>query len=145
KFIKTSKEYDAIAAVTTRTLAAGYLSGAGIDLIDLSGNILYQMSSVLEPWSMVTTEDQCLLMALCNNSIAKLKMKDHSTIFSRKVEQVEHPSGVAYSMEGYFIVSDRNKRTIHLIDPYVDRISSSYFKFDRVLRGHPSDYLLCYM
>ncbi|KAK3698279.1 hypothetical protein RRG08_047308, partial [Elysia crispata] len=26
-----------------------------------------------------------------------------------------------------------------------DRISSAYFNFDRVLRGHPSDYLLWYI
>ncbi|KAK3759411.1 hypothetical protein RRG08_047299 [Elysia crispata] len=118
--IKTSRKYRAIAAVSTRTLAVGYLSGAGIDLIDLSGNILYKLSSVLDPLSMVTTEDQCLLMSLCNNSIAKLKMEDHSTIFSCKVKQVEHPKGVAYSMGGYFFVSDGHKRTLHLIDQDAD-------------------------
>ena len=42
--IKTSKKYWAIAAVTTRNLAVGYTTGPGIDLIDLSGNILYKMS-----------------------------------------------------------------------------------------------------
>ena len=42
KFIKTSKNYWAISAVTTQTLAVS--SWPGIDLIDLSGNILYQMS-----------------------------------------------------------------------------------------------------
>ncbi|KAK3744151.1 hypothetical protein RRG08_064178 [Elysia crispata] len=41
--MKTSKHYTAIAAVTTQTLAVGYLSGAGIDLIDLSGRILRQL------------------------------------------------------------------------------------------------------
>ena len=42
--IKTSKRYFAIAAVTAQNLAVGYSIGAGIDLIDLSGNILYKMS-----------------------------------------------------------------------------------------------------
>ena len=45
--IKTTKQYLAIAAVTTQTLAVGYRAGPGIDLIDLSGRILRQLSKAL--------------------------------------------------------------------------------------------------
>ena len=45
--MKTSKKYWAIAAVTTQTLAIGYWPDAGIDLIDLSGRILRQLSEAL--------------------------------------------------------------------------------------------------
>ncbi|KAK3725300.1 hypothetical protein RRG08_036694, partial [Elysia crispata] len=50
--IKTSKEYTAIAAVTTQTLAVGSFLPAGMDLIDLSGRILRLLNSTLSPWSM---------------------------------------------------------------------------------------------
>ena len=45
--VKTTKQYGAIAAVTTQTLAVGSMFCAGIDLIDLSGRILRQLSMAL--------------------------------------------------------------------------------------------------
>ncbi|KAK3724964.1 hypothetical protein RRG08_005395 [Elysia crispata] len=116
--IKTSKQYKAIAAVTTQTLAVSYRSGAGIDLIDLSGGILYQLSSKLYPLSMVSRADGFLFMSiLSDDSIAKVKLEGGSTIFRHKVEQIEYPTGVAYNMDKSFIVADRDKRTLHLISP----------------------------
>ena len=45
--IKTTKQYTAIAAVTTQTLAVGSMFCVGIDFIDLSGRILRQLSKAL--------------------------------------------------------------------------------------------------
>ena len=45
--VKTTKHYGAIAAVTTQILAVGSMFRAGIDLIDLSGRILRQLSNAL--------------------------------------------------------------------------------------------------
>ncbi|KAK3783397.1 hypothetical protein RRG08_005392, partial [Elysia crispata] len=116
--MKTSKKYLAIAAVTTQTLAVGYLSGAGIDLIDLSGRILRQLSSTLNPFSMVTTADGYLIMSIVrDNSIAKLKLEDNSTFFHHKVKQIEIPRGVEFIMDGSSIIADRDKRTLNIISP----------------------------
>ncbi|KAK3762626.1 hypothetical protein RRG08_040394, partial [Elysia crispata] len=112
--IKTTKEYGAIAAVTTQTLAVGYWRG--IDLIDLSGRILRQLSSTLSPWSMLTTPDGFLMMSSYrDDSIAKMKLEDQTIVFDHKVKQIECPKGVSSSIDGSLIVSDLDKRTLHLI------------------------------
>ncbi|GFO44236.1 repp4, partial [Plakobranchus ocellatus] len=41
--LQTSKQYDSVAAVNNLTLAVGYYSGSGIDLIDLGGQVLRQI------------------------------------------------------------------------------------------------------
>ncbi|KAK3781919.1 hypothetical protein RRG08_064174 [Elysia crispata] len=116
--MKTSKQYLAIAAVTTQTLAVGLWSGAGIDLIDLSGRILRQLSSTLSPFYMVTTADGYLIMSIkTDNSIAKLKLEDKSTFFHHKAQQIENPKGVEFLMDGSSIVVDRGKHSLHLISP----------------------------
>ncbi|KAK3724962.1 hypothetical protein RRG08_005393 [Elysia crispata] len=116
--LKTTKKYMAIAAVTTQTIAVGYTNSLGIDLIDLSGNILYQLSSTLNPFSMVTTADGYLIMSIVrDNSIAKLKLEDNSTVFRHKVQQIEKTRGVEFIMDGSFIIGDRDKRTLNLISP----------------------------
>ncbi|KAK3697907.1 hypothetical protein RRG08_005856 [Elysia crispata] len=103
--IETSRQYDAIAAVTTQTLAVGYASHAGIDLIDLSGRILRQISSTLYPWSMLTTPDGFLMMSSYrDNSIAKMKLEDQTIVFDHKVKQIKCPRGVSSSIDGSLIV-----------------------------------------
>ncbi|KAK3706884.1 hypothetical protein RRG08_051287 [Elysia crispata] len=87
KSIKTSKKYSAIAAVTTQTLAVGYRAGCGIDLIDLSGRILHQLSSTFSPWSMLTTPGRFLMMSTYTyDSIAKMKLEDETIVFHHEVE-----------------------------------------------------------
>ncbi|KAK3758659.1 hypothetical protein RRG08_000216 [Elysia crispata] len=116
--MKTSKKYLEIAAVTTQTLAVGFWPHSGIDLIDLSGRILRQLSSTLSPLYMVTTADGYLMMSIFrDNSIAKLKLEDTSTFFHHTVQQIEKPRGVEFIMDGSFIIADGDKRTLNLISP----------------------------
>ncbi|KAK3772929.1 hypothetical protein RRG08_039921 [Elysia crispata] len=116
--IKTTKQYTAIAAVTTQTLAVGSMFCVGIDFIDLSGRILRQLNSTLSPWSMVTTPDEFLMMsALTDNSVVKLNLEDKMIVFRRKVNQIQDPRGVAYTMDGCLIVADISMSTLHLIGP----------------------------
>ncbi|KAK3730143.1 hypothetical protein RRG08_039919 [Elysia crispata] len=116
--IDTAKPYQAIAAVTTQTLAVGYWFCAGIDLIDLSGRILRQLSSTLFPCSMLTTPDGFLMVpSHMGDSIAKMNLDDKTIVFHHKVEQIKNPRGIAYAMDGSLIVVDETMRTLHLIRP----------------------------
>ncbi|KAK3764816.1 hypothetical protein RRG08_015655, partial [Elysia crispata] len=86
--IKTERQYWAIAAVTTKTLAVSDLYGAGVDLIDLSGMLLYKLSTTFNPWHLVTSPDECLVMShYPDDSLAKMKLEDNTTIFHHKVPQ----------------------------------------------------------
>ncbi|KAK3782450.1 hypothetical protein RRG08_025473 [Elysia crispata] len=128
--IKTAKPCCAIAAVDAQTLAVGYFGIDGIDLIDLSGRILQQISSYFQPTYMVATSDKCLVMALVSNEIAK-KNLENETLYFQKVDHLQNIYGITDHHNESCLMVDLYSCKVHLI--------SSDGAWIKELWDHPDD------
>ncbi|KAK3759980.1 hypothetical protein RRG08_006447 [Elysia crispata] len=114
KTLSTSPYY-AIAAIDPKTLAVGYVNGAGIDIINLSGHVLRQISLSTNPSYMEATPDQCLVITHKSlNIIVKLKIADGKIVHSLTVPQMKNPRGITRHHDGTCVVSDKKSGTLHL-------------------------------
>ncbi|GFO31615.1 hypothetical protein PoB_005812000 [Plakobranchus ocellatus] len=82
RIIETSKQYEAVAAVNNQTLAIGYWTGQGIDLIDLQGRVLRQICSSVHPWHMEITEGGDLVCSTLYNAIARVQVDTGAIAFN---------------------------------------------------------------
>ncbi|GFN86656.1 hypothetical protein PoB_001316200 [Plakobranchus ocellatus] len=80
--LQTSRGYYAVAAVNNLTLAVGYNTGSGIDLIDLGGQVLRQMCSRVRPCYMDITEDGGLVCST-GNIIARVQVDTGTVAFDK--------------------------------------------------------------
>ncbi|KAK3775813.1 hypothetical protein RRG08_002359 [Elysia crispata] len=106
----------ALTAVDSATLAVGYYDVSGIDLIDMTGRVLRRLSQTLNPDYMTVTQDGCLFMSTMNN-LAKVKIHDGKIIFHKAVPVIKITAGVATLQDGWFVVSDNDTRSLHLVTP----------------------------
>ncbi|GFO37547.1 hypothetical protein PoB_006405200 [Plakobranchus ocellatus] len=82
--LQTSRAYIAVAAVNNHTLAVGCVyAAAGIDLIDLGGQVLRQICSSVWPNRMDITEDGGLLCSTIDNKIARVKVDTGTIVFNK--------------------------------------------------------------
>ncbi|KAK3724965.1 hypothetical protein RRG08_005396 [Elysia crispata] len=104
--IRTAKPCCAIAAVDAKTLAVGYFDVKGIDLIDLSGRVLRQISSHFRPNYMMTTSDECLVISFGSNEIATINLANGDTSFVQKVEHLQNLWGITHHKDGFFLATN---------------------------------------
>ncbi|GFO34098.1 hypothetical protein PoB_006060300 [Plakobranchus ocellatus] len=72
--IETSRRYFAVAALDATTLAVGYHRRPGIDLINLSGEVLREIRSRERVFYMEATEDGDLLCCAAGNKILRVRV-----------------------------------------------------------------------
>ncbi|GFO31289.1 hypothetical protein PoB_005779400 [Plakobranchus ocellatus] len=113
--LQTSRRYWAVAAVNNLTLAVGYYSGSGIDLIDLGGQVLRQICSSVQPYYMDITEDGYLMCSTVDNKIARVQVDTGTVVFDKSVPQIKDPRGAAITPDGSILVTDTYNKTLHLV------------------------------
>ncbi|GFS05066.1 hypothetical protein ElyMa_001190200 [Elysia marginata] len=116
KMVTTTKPCRAIAAVDQGTLAVGYLQSFGVDLIDLSGNVIRQLSSGMKPNYMDVSPNQHLVMSLTNDKVAKLKLDDSSIVYLHRLHNQRSLSGIACHHQDSSVIVDEEIRTLHLLN-----------------------------
>ncbi|KAK3759415.1 hypothetical protein RRG08_047303 [Elysia crispata] len=126
--IQTAKPCVAIAAVDAKTLAVGYFAEFGIDLIDLSGTVLRQISSNFHPKYMATTSDKCLVMALASKEIGKQNLADGDTLYIIKAEHLKNPRGITDFQDGSCLVVDQISRKVHWEREKIERAHKNSMK-----------------
>lgn len=112
--IHTQRHYLLIAAMDSQTLAAGHSLSKGVDIIDLDGNVLCQISSDFDPNCMMKTEDQCLVL-FASSSFNKVNLKLGIQDISLCVPEIENPRSIAALQNGSFVVADKLSRVVHLV------------------------------
>ncbi|GFO20521.1 hypothetical protein PoB_004702600, partial [Plakobranchus ocellatus] len=113
--LQTSTRCWEVAAVNNLTLAVGYNSDTGIDLIDLGGQVLRHICSSVVPNYMDITEDGGLVCSTVDNKIARVQVDTGTVVFDKSVPQIETPRGVAITSDGSILVTDRDNKTLHLV------------------------------
>ncbi|GFO09605.1 hypothetical protein PoB_003611000 [Plakobranchus ocellatus] len=126
--LEMQASYEAIATVDQHTLAVGYgsLSQTGIDLINLNGQVLYQISPFIEPFYMdcadgldlmcsTPDDEKVLIVNVLTGRILTDNRCDISTAsIMRALPQLMKPSGVTNSSCGSLLIADGMNRTLHL-------------------------------
>ncbi|GFN97993.1 hypothetical protein PoB_002449900 [Plakobranchus ocellatus] len=113
--LQTSRQYCAVAAVNKTTLAMGYVSDPGIDLIDMAGQVLRQICSSVRPRYMDVTEDGEMICSTNNNRIARVQVDSGTVDFNQSVPQIPCPHGVAIASDGSVLVTGGSNKTLHML------------------------------
>ncbi|GFO15960.1 tripartite motif-containing protein 2-like [Plakobranchus ocellatus] len=124
KPLKTSRLYDAVAAVSKLTLAVGYrvlFHPPAIDLIDLEGQVLRKICSGVDPSYMDVTDDGNLICSSQDNTIARVQMNSGTVVFNKAVPMIIRPHGVAIAADKSLLITDTWDNVLHLVSPQGDR------------------------
>ncbi|GFO09571.1 high-affnity carbon uptake protein hat/hatr [Plakobranchus ocellatus] len=113
--LQTSRNYCAVAAVDKQSLAVGYSTGQGIDLINLEGQVLRQISSSVRPLYMYMSKDGGLLCSNKSKTLARIQVDTGTVVFNESVPQAKELSGVAIASDGSILVTGASNRTLHLV------------------------------
>lgn len=115
--VPTSKVYWAVAAISSDTLAVGHWKARGIDLINLSGQALCQLSSDVSPDFMEVSPDGYLLVSTVNHEFVILRTTFGTIIFKDNVQNLPCPYAITCpNQDATSIVADRETRTLHLVN-----------------------------
>ncbi|GFO03025.1 tripartite motif-containing protein 45 [Plakobranchus ocellatus] len=113
--IQTTKQYFTVVALSKHTLAAGYLHGAGIDLLDSDGRVLRQICSSVRAWFMDVTEDGELVCSTWDKKIVRVQVDSGTVVFDASVPQIKDPRGITIASDGSILVADGSSRTLHML------------------------------
>ncbi|GFO33010.1 hypothetical protein PoB_005951500 [Plakobranchus ocellatus] len=113
--LQMPRMYDKVAAVNKQALAVGYLSGSGIDLLDMEEQDLRQICSSIDPLYMDVTQDGDLVCATVNHKIARVQVDSGLVAFDKPVPQINRLSALTIASDGSLLVIDYSSKTLHLV------------------------------
>ncbi|GFO10276.1 hypothetical protein PoB_003678100 [Plakobranchus ocellatus] len=114
--LQTSQQYCIVASIDRQTLAVENTWGGGtINLLDMSGQILRQLSFSEQTRYMVATADKGLLCATVGNKITKIDTATGAVTFDVTVPQIHLLRAFAINLDGSLLVLDSKQSTLHLV------------------------------